>query len=158
MPGDYEAREKLADVLTVMGKYDEAIAQCEDLLRQMPYHAPAYLTMAYAQAKQGAFDESIASYERAIELRPTYSLEALTKIGIIQLHQGRFDRAVASFEKAIAADKGHAAAEIKHNLIYALQKLGRYNDARSVLDSATGDPPTSSTPGRYTTTETIGNC
>ena len=146
VPGDYEAREKLADALTVMGKYDEAIAQCEDLLRQMPYHAPAYLTMAYAQAKKGAFDESIASYERAIELRPTYALSAFNQIGIIQLHQGRFDRAVASFEKAIAADKGHVAADIKDNLIYALQKLGRYNDARSVLDSATGDPPTSSTP------------
>ena len=92
LPSNYEVREKLADALTEMGKYEEAIAQCHELLRQMPYHAPAYLTMAYAQAQLGSFDESIASYERAIELHPAYALDAYTNIGIIQLHQGRFDR------------------------------------------------------------------
>jgi tetratricopeptide (TPR) repeat protein len=126
LPSNYEVHEKLADALTEMGKYEEAIAQCRELLRQMPYHAPAYLTMAYAQAQLEFFDESIASYQRAIELHPAYALDAYTNIGIIQLHQGRFDRAATSFEKAIAADTGQVrAAQLRNNLNYALQRLGR---------------------------------
>jgi hypothetical protein len=43
---------------------------------------------------------------------------------------------VASFEKALSADKDHAqTAELKHNLAYALQRLGRYAEARQVLDA-----------------------
>jgi tetratricopeptide (TPR) repeat protein len=126
LPSNYEVREKLADALTEMGKYDEAIAQCHELLRQMPYHAPAYLTMAYAQAQLASFDESIASYERAIELHPAYALDAYTNIGIIELRQGRFDRAATSFEMAIAADAGQVrTADLRNNLKYALQRLGR---------------------------------
>jgi tetratricopeptide (TPR) repeat protein len=126
LPGDYAARDKLATALVRSGKFAEGIAQCRELLRRMPYDAPEYLTMAYAQARLGSFEESIAAYERAIELHPDYALDAYMNIGIIQLHQGTFDRAAASFEKAIEADSGHVrTAELRYNLNYALQRLGR---------------------------------
>jgi tetratricopeptide (TPR) repeat protein len=138
LPSNYEVREKLADALTEMGKYEDAIAQCRELLREMPYHAPAYLTMAYAQAQLGSFDESIASYERAIELHPTYAPDAYNQIGIIQLHQGSFDRAAESFKKAIAADTGQVRTkELRNNLNYALQNLGRYAESQHALGDAT---------------------
>jgi tetratricopeptide (TPR) repeat protein len=140
LPGNYEVREKLADALIEMGKYQEAIAQCHELLRQMSYHAPAYLTIAYALAQLRSYDESIAAYERAIELHPAYAPDAYNQIGIIQLHQGSFDRAAASFEKAMAADTGQVrTADLSHNLSYALQKLGRYAEAQRVLEHATAD-------------------
>jgi tetratricopeptide (TPR) repeat protein len=146
LPSNYEVREKLADALTVMGKYEEAIAQCQELLREMPYHAPAYLAMAYAQAQLESFDESIASYERAIELHPTYAPDAYNQIGIIQLHQGRFDRAVASFEKAIAADTGQVRTkELRSNLNYALQALGKYAESQHAQAFATAGSKSSET-------------
>jgi len=126
LPSNYEVREKLADALTEMGKYEEAIAQCHELLRQMPYHAPAYLTMAYAQAQLGSYDDSIAAYERAIELHHAYALDAYTNTGIIQLRQSKFERAAASFEKAMAADTGQSrTATLRYNLNFALEQLGR---------------------------------
>jgi len=135
LPTNYEVREKLTDALIDMGKFDEAIAECRELLRQMPFHAPAYLTMAYAQAKLGAYDDSIASYERAIALHPAYASEAYNQIGVIQLRQDKFDLAQASFEKAIAADTGKVrTAELSNNLSYALQKQGKYDEARRVLE------------------------
>jgi tetratricopeptide (TPR) repeat protein len=133
LPNNYEFREKLVDALINMKKYDEAIAQCEELLREMPYHAPAYLAMAYAQSQLEAFDESIASYKRAIELHPTYAPDAYNQIGIIQLHQGHFDLAAASFEKAMAANSSQAlTAELRYNLNYALQQLGRQSSNLSI--------------------------
>jgi len=135
LPTNYEVREKLTDALIDMGKFDEAIAECRELLRQMPFHAPAYLTMAYAQAKLGAYDDSIASYERAIALHPAYASEAYNQIGVIQLRQDKFDLAQASFEKAIAADTSKVrTAELSNNLSYALQKQGKYDEARRVLE------------------------
>jgi tetratricopeptide (TPR) repeat protein len=70
------------------------------------------------------------------------------QIGIIQLHQGRFDPAVASFEKGLSADNDHEqTAELQHNLVYALQRLGRYAEARQVLDAtAAADRSASSKP------------
>jgi tetratricopeptide (TPR) repeat protein len=126
LPSDYAARDKLAAALVRSGNFDEGIAQCRELLRSMPYYAPAYLTVAYAQAQLGAFDESIAAYERAIKLHPDYALDAYTNIGLIQLHRGIFDRAAASFEKAIKADVDHIRTpELRYNLNYAMQRLGR---------------------------------
>lgn len=140
LPSNYEVREKLADALIDMGKYDEAIAECRELLREMPFHAPAYLTMAYAQAQRGSFDDSIASYEQAMALHPAYAPDTYNQIGVIQLHQSKFDLAAASFEKAITADTGKTrAAELTNNLSYALQKQGRYAEARRVLEEARAD-------------------
>jgi tetratricopeptide (TPR) repeat protein len=145
LPSNYEVREKLADALVEMGKFEEVIAQCHELLRQMPYHAPAYLTMAYAQARLASYDESIAAYERAIELHPAYAPDAYNQIGIIQLHQGSFDRAAASFKKAMAADTGQVrTADLSHNLSYALEKLGRYAEAQRVQEHASARLSTSS--------------
>jgi tetratricopeptide (TPR) repeat protein len=124
LPGNYAARQKLADALVLMGRHDESIAQCRELLRRMPYHAPAYLTMAYALAQLRSFDESIAAYERAIQLHPAYAVDAYHAIGVIQTLQGRFERAAASFQKALDLDTGHAKTkDLLSNLSYALQKL-----------------------------------
>jgi tetratricopeptide (TPR) repeat protein len=123
LPNNYEFREKLVDALIKMKKYEEAIAQCQELLRQMPYHAPAYLAMAYAQSQLQSFDQSIASYDRAIKMQPSYASDAYNQIGIIQLHQGLFDAAIASFEKAMAANTSQVlTSELRYNLNYARQQ------------------------------------
>ena len=97
--------------------------QFRELLREVPNDAPAYLSMAYAEARLGSFVESIATYERAVELNPDYALDAYTNIGLMELDEGSFDRAAASFEKAIAADTGQLrTAELRHDLSYALQQ------------------------------------
>jgi tetratricopeptide (TPR) repeat protein len=124
LPGDYRTREKLVDELLRLGKFTEAIDQCRELLRRMPYHAPAYLTIAYALTQLGSLDESISAYKRAIHLQPTFAVDGYNQIGIVELHQGRLAAAVASFQKAIDLDKGHTRlAELQRNLSYAREEL-----------------------------------
>jgi len=137
LPGNYAAREKLADALILMGEFDEAVAQCRELLRRMPYHPPAYLTMAYALAQLRSYDEAISAYQQAIRLHPAYAVDAYHAIGIIQTLQGRFDRAAESFQKAIDLDTGHAkTADLLYKLSYALQKLGKTAEAQHALEGA----------------------
>ena len=143
LPGNYAAREKLADTLILMGEFDEATAQCRELLRRMPYHPPAYLTMAYALAQLRSYDEAISAYQQAIQLHPAYAVDAYHAIGIIQTIQGRFDRAAESFQKAIDLDTGHAkTADLLYKLSYALQKLGRTAEAQHALEGAMASAPT----------------
>jgi len=143
LPGNYAAREKLADTLILMGEFDEATAQCRELLRRMPYHPPAYLTMAYALAQLRSYDEAISAYRQAIQLHPAYAVDAYHAIGIIQTIQGRFDRAAESFQKAIDLDTGHAkTADLLYKLSYALQKLGRTAEAQHALEGAMASAPT----------------
>jgi len=137
LPGNYAAREKLADTLILMGEFDEAVAQCRELLRRMPYHPPAYLTMAYALAQLRSYDEAISAYQQAIRLHPAYAVDAYHAIGIIQTLQGRFDRAAESFQKAIDLDTRHAkTADLLYKLSYALQKLGKTAEAQHALEGA----------------------
>ena len=91
LPGSYVAREKLTIRLVQLGQFEDAVTEYRELLRRMPYHAPAYLAMGYAEARLGLFDSSIASYERAIELHPMYALDAYTNMGTIQLYQRKLD-------------------------------------------------------------------
>ena len=131
LPGDYLAREKLVDVLIKTGNFSGALEQGHELLRRMPYHAPAYLTIAYALAQLGRLEESIEAYERAVELQPAFAVDAYNQIGVIQLHQGRFAPAVANFQKAIELDTANArAAELQYNLGYARAELGRQSGPR----------------------------
>ena len=142
LPGNYPAREKLADALIQMGEYGESVAQCRELLRQMPYHAPAYLTMAYALAQLRSFDEAISAYEQATRLHPAYAVDAYNAIGVVQMLQGRFDRAASSFQRALDLDTDHTkTAELQYRLSYALQKLGRSAEAQHPLDGATMSDP-----------------
>jgi len=137
LPSNYAAREKLANVLIRMGKFDEGIAQCRELLRRMPYHAPSYLTMAYAMVQLRSFDEAIAAYQQAMRLHPSYSVDGYNAIGVVQTLQGRFDLAAASFQKAIDLDTAHAkSADLLYKLSYALQKLGRSAEAQRALEEA----------------------
>ena len=137
LPGNYAARERLADALIQMGEFDEGLAQCRELLRQMPYHPPAYLTMAYALVQLQSFDEAISAYEQAMRLHPAYAVDAYNAIGVVQILQGRFDRAASSFQRALDMDTGHAkTAELRYKLSYALQKLGRSAEAQHALEGA----------------------
>jgi tetratricopeptide (TPR) repeat protein len=124
LPGDYRTREKLVDELLRLGKFTEAIEQSRELLRRMPYLAPAYLTIGYALTQLGSLDESKAAYRRAIQLQPAFAVDGYNQIGIVELHQGRLAAAAASFQKAIDLDKGHTrTVELQRNLSYAQEEL-----------------------------------
>jgi tetratricopeptide (TPR) repeat protein len=124
LPGDYLTREKLVDALLLTGRFSEAIDEVREVLRRMPYHAGAHLTLAYALTQLGQLEQSVAAYERGVELNPAFAVDAYNQIGVIRLHQERFALAAATFQKAIDLDTTRTrAAELQYNLSYARAKL-----------------------------------
>jgi tetratricopeptide (TPR) repeat protein len=132
LPNNHLAREKLVDAMLKLERFDDALAEASELLRQMPYHGPIHLSMGYALARLGRLEESIAAYELAIQRQPELAMDGYNQIGIIQLHQKRFGLAAATFQKAIELDTGRVRSpELQQNLGYARAALVGNNEVGS---------------------------
>jgi tetratricopeptide (TPR) repeat protein len=71
LPQFTDARYRLVEALLRAGRFDDAIAQCHELLRFRPRYALAYRAMSQALAAKGRTDEARAAYDRAIALDPS---------------------------------------------------------------------------------------
>jgi tetratricopeptide (TPR) repeat protein len=83
--------------------------------------------------KAGMFDEAVREFRRVNELRPGDEL-ATFYAGLVLLRQGRWQDAVTLFQQMVA--RRATSASIYHNLAYALERLGRHDEAADVLAQA----------------------
>ena len=84
--------------------------------------------------KTGMLDEAIREFRRVAELRPS-DAAARFYSGLVLLRQGKWADAANTFHEA-GAQPG-AKAAVFHNLAYALERLGRYDEAQAALAEAT---------------------
>jgi protein O-GlcNAc transferase len=78
-------------------------------------------------------DEALASYDRALALKPDYA-EVLSNRGLVLQELKRFDEALASYDHALAIKPDYASAF--NNRGNALQELKRLDEALSNYDHA----------------------
>jgi len=95
------------------------------------YHGSALLETAQGHTAQ--VEAAIASYDRAVELRPDYA-DAHYNRGNALLELQRYEEAVASYDKSIALSPGHALAH--NNRGIALSQLSRHPEAIESFDRA----------------------
>jgi tetratricopeptide (TPR) repeat protein len=81
--------------------------------------------------KAGMFDEAVREFRRVNELRPGDDL-ATFYAGLVLLRQGRWQDAVTLFQQMVSR-RASTSAAVYHNLAYALERLGRYDEAADVL-------------------------
>lgn len=60
----------MAQILHFRREYDRALEQCDYTIEQNPHFSAAYWTLGLVQEQRGELEESIAAYQRAIELSP----------------------------------------------------------------------------------------
>ena len=93
--------------------------------------------------KAGMLDEAVREFRRVNELRPGDEL-ATFYAGLVLLKQGRWQDAVTLFQQMVS--RRAMSAPVYHNLAYALERLGRYDEASDALAQAlrggTNDPRT----------------
>jgi tetratricopeptide (TPR) repeat protein len=83
--------------------------------------------------KAGMFDEAVREFRRVNELRPGDEL-ATFYAGLVLLRQGRWQDGVTLFQQMVS--RRVTSAAVYHNLSYALERLGRYDEASDVLVQA----------------------
>jgi len=83
-------------------------------------------TQAIAHHQAGRLDEAVASYRKALLIKP-YFAEAHSNLGVALKNQGKLDEAVASFYKSLSITPEDADAH--YNLGNALQAQGKLDEA-----------------------------
>jgi serine/threonine-protein kinase len=76
-PLDLNVSSRLAQVMIIFGRVDEAIERLERILQTDPNHMVSHLELADAYGRRGEFDKARAEAERAMELSPGLSIAAL---------------------------------------------------------------------------------
>ena len=83
--------------------------------------------------KTGMLEEALREFRRVTELRPEDGA-AHFFIGLVLTRQGRYADAVMAYEEAIASHLTRHA--VFHNLAFAFERLGRYDEAHAALTKA----------------------
>jgi tetratricopeptide (TPR) repeat protein len=83
--------------------------------------------------KAGMLDEAVREFRRVNELRPGDEL-ATFYAGLVLLKQGRWQDAVTLFQQMVS--RRAVSAAVYHNLAYALERLGRFDESTDVLAQA----------------------
>jgi tetratricopeptide (TPR) repeat protein len=83
--------------------------------------------------KTGMLDEALREFRRVLDLRSS-DASARFYVGLVLARQEQWDDAIAAFQEASAQPVANVA--VFHNLAYALEQQGRYDEARVALDEA----------------------
>ncbi|MGC1199139.1 MAG: tetratricopeptide repeat protein [Geitlerinemataceae cyanobacterium] len=119
-----------AEALLAQGKLDEAIAACQDALRNEPNSAPTCKTLGNVWRAKGDLQQARSWYQKAIEFDPNYA-EAYANLGNIATGQQDWQAAITYFQKAIVLKPDFAGAY--QNLSKVWQKLGRELESTDCL-------------------------
>ncbi|MHC5927506.1 tetratricopeptide repeat protein [Nostoc sp.] len=95
--------------------------------------AEIWFNQGYEQYMAGDFVGAIASYDRAIEIKPDND-SAWYNRGITLDNLGRFEEAIASYDRAIEIKPDNDSAWINRGI--TLDKLGRFEEAIASYDRA----------------------
>jgi len=111
-PGGFTLTQRLQIDPAVQSDYDSAlhmveheqldsgIAGLQQVTRQVPQAATAYINLGIAQARNGELDQAEESLQRAVELNPRHPA-AYNELGLVQRRKGEFAAARRSYESAL---------------------------------------------------------
>jgi tetratricopeptide (TPR) repeat protein len=120
-PDSRPVRLLLASVATQQGKFDVASQQYQWLQSKDPKSAQAYSALGDLYQLQGATQNALANYEKALELAPN-DTKILNSMAILESNSGQAQQAVATLNKQLALDPNNAAA--MNNLAFNLAETG----------------------------------
>jgi len=123
---DADVYSELARLLADTGKLTEAIAACQQAVRDNPNDANAYYQLGLALNQQGYVAEAIAAYHQALHINPTLA-DVHNQLGLALYQQGNFSEAAQAYEHAIQLDSKLTSA--RRNLAAVLERQGSSGDA-----------------------------
>ncbi|MBI2412736.1 MAG: tetratricopeptide repeat protein [Deltaproteobacteria bacterium] len=100
------------------GRYDDAIADFDQMLMLKPDNSDAYYNRALAFSMTGRYREAVEDLTKAIGLRPE-DPEAYNNRGGAYVRLGDYDAAVSDFKKAIELDPSNPIAYQNLRVVYS---------------------------------------
>ncbi|QPJ65458.1 MAG: tetratricopeptide repeat protein [Candidatus Nitrohelix vancouverensis] len=69
-PDFAEARNKLATVLYLLGRYEESVIACQQVLDANPHHFGAWNGLGMCLYQLGRYDTALISFQKALDIQP----------------------------------------------------------------------------------------
>ena len=114
--------------------YASARAKLQSLVGRSPQFAEAWNSLGYTQRKLGSYDDSLASYARALDLKPGYP-EALEYRGEAYLRLNRLHDAKQAYLDLFAKNRTIAATLLESMKVWIKAQQGaRTVDADELTD------------------------
>lgn len=115
------------------GRFSEAQAAYDDVLKLAPQHADAWHYSGLAAFQRGNVDDALERLQRAVAVEPARP-RIYSDLGAALRVKGRLDEARTALERAVTADPGHAQAW--HNLGMTHRACGDFARAAESLERA----------------------
>ncbi len=128
-PRDAGALVNYGNVLSMKGRFDEAVASYDHALSVRP-DADVFKSRGLALQGAGRLQEALAAYRQALALNPS-DVQALYKLGVVQGELGQVDQSMASYERVLALQPDHVEALNNRGYLWWLNKQ---DHARAVAD------------------------
>jgi predicted O-linked N-acetylglucosamine transferase (SPINDLY family)/SAM-dependent methyltransferase len=125
-PSFVEAHANAANVLRKLGRREEAVAACKEIIGRRPDAAEPYFSLGNILKELHQPGQAILAYRRAIALRPNFA-EVYANLGNVLQGQEAFEEAIDAYREAIALRPTFAEAHA--NMGAALENLNRLGEA-----------------------------
>ncbi len=135
-PDSAELLVTLCNVLIDANRAPEAKEYLERAVQRNsnnPGYAAVYYKLGVASANRGQFDEAIAAFREALEIKPDY-VEARNNLGAALQSQGRIDEAMVQYRTALEIKPDYA--RVYYNLGTVLAGRGRFDEALAQFQRA----------------------
>ncbi len=108
------------------GQLLEVENRARRLAKKFPRSYMVFNILGVALAGQEKFDKAIASYQRALKVKPDYA-DALNNLANALNNTGKFDEAIANYERALKINPDYPDAHF--NFANSLRNLGKFEEA-----------------------------
>ena len=103
-PDSWAAHDAFGNFCFGRRQYDQAIQHWRRVLEITPDNASAYTNLGAAFAESGRLPEAQTMYERALAIKPNYTV--FMNLGTILFQAARYPEATQQYEKALELDDG----------------------------------------------------
>lgn len=123
---NFPIHSNYANVLSDLGRFDQAIEHFNKSLQLRPNNAQVHNNFGNTLRKLGRIDEAIEHYNKAVELKPGFS-QAYYNLAIALTKQGKTDEAIEQYHKAVRSDPEDIDA--LSNLGFLLAEKSKFDEA-----------------------------
>ena len=138
-PKSRKLRTELTLMMVDQQRWGEAADQCQSIIQHYPEDIDTHFLLGRIEHAQGNYLQSIAHYQRVIDIKQGQSPESWFNIGLVQHSAKDYQSALKSYRQATEADPGYY--EAWYNMALVSLKLDDYNAAKQQLETAVSIKP-----------------
>lgn len=134
-----EAALNASSKLFSQGRYTEALAELDELLRQEPRNPNVLYFLAVVNAEMGRLTEAAELYKQLLEVQPMHD-KAWNNLGVLYNQRGMTGEALAAFERSL--EQNERRADVHYNMASIYGERGEVEKAEQALKRAVEIQPT----------------